>query len=592
MGNVYPHLVSVLFTPMPEQNQENCIIDCRISTTKQQRGGGLDDQKNICQSFISRKGWYLLKLFSKVYSGRAEERADFEEILLFIKNCQRSGLKVHHYVVKSIDRFTRDGAITFDEMKGRLNYLGVQLIDAYGVIQPEQNTLEHLGFEYKWSKKSPTASAQLMEAQRAKDDVTDILSRLVGAEIQLVKDGYKVRPPNDGFLNKHILVGGKEKVIEIADPERAHFFKAMFELRIQSLNDKDIVTRINSMGFKTKVRNMWDKKKSEVIGISGGKPLTVKQFQRYIQRPIYAGIKNEKWTSNKPIRAQYDGLVTIEKFNLANKGKIFIKECEDGAVQLLYNYTKFEKVTIKRFRDNPDYPYKFILCTFCKKPHLGSSSRGKSGAKFPAYHCGGNKEGVRTHQYIRIPKIEFDNTVKLFVEALRFKDDFMQSFEMVLNDTYLQREKEVVSQSSLINHNVGSLKAQQASVLDTLTTTQNVVVRRKLEEKIDELECQIQEAQSQREEIEITERDIKSFVSYVKKVMEHPAEILLDTDNMRAQRTLFGLVFEEMPTYQEILNGTPKLSLVFKLSEEWTNSKSQTVDLGGIELPSPQCSPR
>src|SRR5579884_2973169 len=161
------------------QDRQNCIIDCRISSPKQQAGGGLDDQKNVCLNFVDGRGWNVLRIYSKVYSGRAEEREDFEEILGYIRKAQSRGIPVHYYVVKSIDRFTRDGAVTFDEMKGRLSHIGVQLIDAYGIIQPEQNTLAHLGFEYKWSKRSPTATAQLAEAQRAKDEVTDILTRTI-----------------------------------------------------------------------------------------------------------------------------------------------------------------------------------------------------------------------------------------------------------------------------------------------------------------------------------------------------------------------------------------------------------------------------
>ena len=589
MGNGLPHLVLVLFILMPNEEQINALGDARISAYKQLKGDSLEDQENIIRNHATRHNWEILKIFSKVYSGRAEERADFEEILKYIKKLKADRIKIHFYLIKSIDRFTRDGAITYEEMKDRLSDIDVQLIDAYGIIQPVQNTLEHLGFEYKWSKRSPTATAQLVEAQRAKDEVTDILTRMVGASIRRVKDGYKVRQPNDGFINKHIFVEGKEKVIEIPDPERAHFWQTIFELRARNLNDKEIVEKINAMGYKTREYKRWSKDKMKIIGRGGGHPLTVKQMQRAIQRPIYAGIKCEKWTNYKPIRARYDGLVSIEVFNLANRGKIFIKETADGSLQLLYNYSQFEKSITKRLRDNPDYRYKFFLCPLCHKPFLGSRSRGKSGERYPAYHCGGNKNGARTHKYIRIPKEEFENTIKKYVMALRFDEKFLESLELVLNDTYRNREKEIVSQSSMISHNVGSLKAQQVTVLDTLTTTQSSVARKKLEEKIDDLELQIIEAQNQRGEIEVTERDVKSFVKYVKTVMEHPSEVLINTDNMRAQRTLFGLVFEEMPTYQEILNGTPKLSLVFKLSKEWNNSKSQSVDSTRIELVFPQC---
>ena len=572
----------LLMPTSPEQ--KNCVVDCRISSTKQQTGGGLEDQEHICNNFVASRHWNNLKTFSKVYSGRAEERGDFEEILEFIRESNRAGKKVHYYVVKSIDRFTRDGAVTFDEMRGRLTHLGVELMDAWGIIQPEQNTLEHLGFSYSWSKRSVTASAQLMEAERAKDEVGIILSRMVGAEIQLVKDGYKVRAANDGFKNEKIMVDGKKKVIEVPDPNRAKYFRAMYEFRIQGLDDKEIVTRINAMGYKTKVRNRWDKSKTKIIATRGGEPLTVKQFQRIIQRTIYAGIKIEKWTHNLPIRAKYEGLVSVEQFNLANRGKIFIRENVDGSLQLLHNHSPYGKVSTKRLRDNPDYRYKFFPCPICHKPMLGSRSRGKSGAYFYAYHCGKVSYGLRNHAYVRFPKEQYENAISEYLNSLETDQSFLDSFELVLNDVYLTREKEIVSQSSDISFNVGDLKAQQASALDTLTTTSSPVARKKMEERIEELEVKIKEAETQREEIELTEKDIKTFIKCVRAIMEHPSEVLMTVDDMRVQRILFGLVFEDLPTYPEILNGTPKLSLAFKLSENYLDTKSQYVTLQRIEL--------
>ena len=44
-----------------------------------------------------------------------------------------------------------------------------------------------------------------------------------------------------------------------------------------------------------------------------------------------------------------------------------------------------------------------------------------------------------------------------------------------------------------------------------------------------------------------------------------------------------GLVFEETPTYTEILNGTPKLTWIFKLSSEFATKESQLVAPRGIE---------
>ena len=78
-------------------------------------------------------------------------------------------------------------------------------------------------------------------------------------------------------------------------------------------------------------------------------------------------------------------------------------------------------------------------------------------------------------------------------------------------------------------------------------------------------------------EIEVQENDIHAFVRYVKDLMEHPVERLIKQKNLHALRGLFSLVFEELPTYDQILNGTPKLSLPYKLSEEFRDTKSLSV---------------
>src|SRR3989338_1892227 len=62
------------------------------------------------------------------------------------------------------------------------------------------NTLEHLGIKYKWSEYSPSFITELLEAERAKSEVRDILTRLISAEIRYVRSGYRVRPAPMGFF--------------------------------------------------------------------------------------------------------------------------------------------------------------------------------------------------------------------------------------------------------------------------------------------------------------------------------------------------------------------------------------------------------
>ena len=54
--------------------------------------------------------------------------------------------------------------------------------------------------------------------------------------------------------------------------------------------------------------------------------------------------------------------------------------------------------------------------------------------------------------------------------------------------------------------------------------------------------------------------------------IEHLEKLLMpqeNTANLQQLQALFGLVFEELPTYHDILNGTPKFSFVFHLSSHF-----------------------
>ncbi len=560
--------------------QDTCIIDARISTDKQLQNFSLDDQEIICKRYALNHGWNVLKTFSKSYSGRKEMREDFVQIISYIKKLQKGGIQVDYYLIKSIDRFTRLGSGVYEEMKVKLNAIGVQLIDAYGVIQPELNKLDHLGIEYSWSKQSATQIAQVIEAERARQEVSDILVRMIGAEISLTQAGYKIRQPNDGFKNKGIFVEGKKVTIQVRDPERAFFYEMMFKLRARGeLKDKEIVREINDMGFLSRERKRWKKegKKKFVIGITPGKPLTIKQLQKVIQKPAYAGITCEKWTHFKPIWSKSEKLVDIDTFNKANRGKVFIKAKEDGTPAILYNYDQDAKPIKKRKKYNPLFLYdKMILCPECKLPFKSSSSTGKMGKKFPAYHC------ARNHKRISANKATFERNITKYLNQIKFKPGFLDLFETVLLSKYRHREAEIVAQAVVMGKNVAELKDEQAQLLRSFNLATSDVVRKKLEIQIDELENRIQPSTKKRDEIEITERDIKEFIKQAKDLMEHPGKTVGDNKNPYLQRQIFSLIFDTPPTYAEIINGTPKLSLFFRLSEEFKTSNSALVSQQGL----------
>ena len=561
---------------MPENStRKNCIIYCRVSSAKQaQQGESLEQQEAICRNIAERNNFPVLKVFSEQYTGREDERPAIEDIFSYIKSSPK---KVNVLIFRAIDRFTRNGTFGYEHLIQQLAKLDVTVLDSNGIIQPSKNTLEHRGVSYSWSVIRPSEITELVMAQQGKVEVNQILTRMIDAEIGLVREGYKVRQADDGYLNQKVFVNnGGKKVIQVPDSERADFFIKMFELRASgAYSDTQIVERINAMGYLSRPQKRWSADKTRIVGTRGGLPLTVKQFQKIIQRPIYCGVNAEKWLP-RPIRTQYAGLVSIQTFNEANRGKIYVKENIDGTLELLKDYNLRY---LKRTKDNPEFPFKsVILCPLCKKPFLGSSPKGKSGNSFPTYHC------CRNHKYYGVNKTEFEKKLSGFVNRLTYSNDaYIRSFEATLKNKFREKEKELGGFAIKSGEVVLELEAQKQQALDAFLRTDNAIIQAEIEKKINNLQERINRAQGERNSMEIEENDVNSFVSFVNELMEHPEEYLVKQKNPTLLKSLYGLVFEEFPTYEEILNGTPKLSLPYKLKDDFEENKSLSVTLRGIE---------
>ncbi|MEK7720708.1 MAG: recombinase family protein, partial [Bacteroidota bacterium] len=365
----------------------------RVSSTKQGlQGDSHEDQKRQIENRAEQLSAVLsVKIVIKAWFKLTESASgdiDMQPVLKAIEYCLEPKNKIRYFIFKSIDRFTRGGSTVYSLLKSKLAKGGIQLVDAYGVVGfKEINTLEYLNLKYDWSVFSPTTANELAEAERSKDEVRIILTRMIGAEVNYVRLGYRVRPAPPGY--KNIKVETPHGIRTILDPQdiESPWFIKMFDLRVQgNLTDQEIVNEINKMGYKSRrIKKHDPNDKTKIIGYRGERPLTVKQFQRYIQNPIYAGVNTEKWTNGQPVKAKFDGLVSIDVFNKANRGKITILETEEG-LKVVKGNVPFWRM--RRLKENPLYPYKQqVLCPLCRKLLLGSASRSKSGKHIPRYHC-------------------------------------------------------------------------------------------------------------------------------------------------------------------------------------------------------------
>jgi site-specific DNA recombinase len=534
------------------QSPKNAVAAIRISSLKQGlQGDSPEDQKQQIERFARSHDIQIKKFFIFMESASKEEQPVQEAI----DYCKKKSNNIQVFIIKSIDRFTRGGSYLYDHLKMQLNNINVNLVDIYGVISDRQvNTLEHLDIKFDWSVYSPTKKTEILEAERAKDEMRDIMTRMIGAEIRYVRMGYRVRRAPFGYMNKKIETDHGKRVILVPEPEESIFIKKMFELRCRgSVSDPDIVEILNNMGFKSRKFHKRDPNdKTKIIGSRGGNPLRIKQMWEYIKNPIYAGVSVEKWTKDNPVKTKFEGLVSIKQFNKANNGKVILTE-KNGQVSVLKKQPP-DYLLNKQVR-NPKFPYKrYVMCPHCQKPLYGSASRGKLGNYFPAYHCN------RGH-YFRVPKKEFNETIEAFVSDLKVTPEYVEELKKFVIESWEEKQKTVVSDQNVVKDKIETLKSQAEMIAEKIKFLNSEVAISYMEKDLVKIDQEIDKLEKSTVG-ENTQKAINMEVimEYIGYFLEHLEDLLIHSTNPLKRAEYFSLIFDQLPTYEELTLGTPKLA--------------------------------
>ncbi len=561
----------------------------RTSSTKQETEGDSHEQQKEqilrrieqesirtgCKIIVKPEAWFK-------FSASASGEMVTQPILEALGYCKDPKNKVKYFFIRSIDRGTRGGGGIYSQLKAEFAKYGVQMLDSYGIIGTTViNTLEDYGFKYKWSEFNPTNTNELIVAESAKDEVRGILTRLIGAEIRYTKMGYPMGPTLVGYqMVKEDTEHGQRKVPQ-AHPEESKWIIRGFELRIQgNMSDEKIVEELNIMGYKsrkTRIYDPYDRKR--IIGYKGEKPLTLKQFQRMIQNPIYAGLYIHRWTDSKPVKGRFKGLVTTEMFNRANRGKIAIV-VENSEITIVKG--KLPQWQAVKNKDNPMYAYKkYVLCPTCRNPLFGSASTGKGGIPRAAYHCGRKIDGTR-HNF-RIKLKDFNEEIDTFVKKVEFSEEFKARFKEIAVEELEKREGQLSEDTVSYSKQVAANEIEIQDIKETIKKVSSVDVIKMLEDDIEKLRIKNAVLKSTRDVKEDQQVDAQILINYANYFMEHLEDLLIGSPNPLQNAALFGLLFEETPSYQELIDGTPKLACLFKLNEDFRSTNTFDVSRTGFE---------
>ncbi len=556
---------------------ENAVAAIRVSSTKQGlQGDSPQAQKEQIEQFAKAHNIHVKKFFIFMESASKEEQPVQEAI----DYCKDSKNDIQLFIIKSIDRFTRGGSYFYDHMKMQLTRYGVKLIDIYGIISNQQvNTLEHLGLQYDWSVYSPTKKSEILEAERAKDEIRDILSRMIGAEIRYVRMGYRVRPAPFGYMNEKIDTPHGKRVILKPHPIEAPLVQKMFELRAKkTMTDEKIVEQVNKMGYKSRVHLLRHQKdKTIVIGQKGGIKLNVKRYVEYIRKPIYAGVNDEKWTADEPVKTKFPGLVPVDTFNRANRGKIVLSE-ENGGITIYKN--KPEEWRLKKTVKNPDFPYKrYVLCPECGGTLYGSFSRGRNGTRYPSYHCSKQK----TH-YFRVPTDKFDISIREFVSRVKVTREGIDKLKEKVMTKWQENVSTGQRDVQTVEDKIKELEDQKKLIGNQLFRLTSDEAIKMMEEKIAEITKEIKQLRETKAEQEDENISMEIILAIVGEYLENLQNLLLGGSDPIKRAIYFGILFAKTPTYQDLISRNVSLARYFELIEDENTPTPATVTRVSLSL--------
>ncbi len=539
--------------------RENAVAAIRVSSVRQgTEGDSPEAQKEQIERFAKLHNINLKETFVFLESASKDE----QPMQQAINYCKDPKNDIQLFIIKSIDRFTRGGATPYDQLKMQLEKYGVKLVDLYGVISSQKvNTLEHLGVKYRWSEYSPSQKIEFLEAERAKDELRDIMSRMIGAEVRYTRMGYWMRRPPYGYTNQRIDTTNGKRYVLAPNDEEAQFIVKMFELRRQgTVSDSQIIKEINQLGYQSRYMNRRAHADKTIVSARiGGTKLTLKRFWLYIQNPIYAGVVCEKWTNNEPVKGQFDGLVSFELYNAANRGKLTLTE-QDGIVKLVKQATP--EFQLRKGSHDAEYPYrKVVTCSDCRRPFFGSAAKGRN-KYYPGYHC--NKRG----HHFRVPKDQLEAAVENFVHKVTFTDEHINDLMNAVEIVWQQRQQGVIQDEAVIENRIQDLKAQALATVDKIKLLSSETAIKYMEEDLIKIEEEVQTLTNEKEQKQDTQPvSFEVVMQYAKYFLQHVDYLLLQQSDPIKKANFFGVLFDQTPTFAEIASVTDNLSDVPGLNE-------------------------
>lgn len=521
--------------------QPKAVIYCRVSEAKQvSEWFGLQGQERVCMQRCANQQppIEVAKVFLEPgVSWAKTNRKEFNNCLKYLEKENNKAPIITHFVVSEASRISRpDNIVAAFTLEEQIKSFGVEIVK---VDSPNINENTHEGTLFKTIQYAIAGYERKQIARRARN-----------GRVNRLMNGFRpfLKPPV-GYLRRRI---SKRDYIDEIDPLKWPMIKEWLEMFANDvlLTQADLWDYWNKKWLRTNAPNakkLWRTFPEKVLQLH-----RIFFYAGYVIYPD-RGVK-------EPVEGKHIGLISlstahklIEKLQKAYKGKN-------------------RKANIKLWKLSNEHPLRWaIVCTWCWRKFTSWNTnkyvtKGETRYKkvYPYYGCG----TLWCPERANVPKAKLEREFEELIKSLKISKSVSKLIDKLFDKRNSNYSSAIERKQKMKYSEFSKGTKRLANLEQTMISTNNLVLHKKLEEEWSVLHSELQEMKIELKNQKDTLHRAKELLSKVRILFEDPYAIWqLGNSTMRELLLIVRFGWELYYTKDRWLRTGEKPTLSSVLSE-------------------------
>lgn len=524
----------------------NAIIYCRVSSKGQLEWWWLSSQETACREYC-KKIWYnVINVFYDSSTGWDLNRPWINALFDFIDETSKIN-KVDVFVVEDISRIARDYTVHLEIKKNLLSrYVQYETVSMRFEDTPTGKFIEAI----------MAINAEFFRNNNTQQVFSRTESRLI--------DGY--RTWNTPLWYKYTNAPGGWKMLIKDEPNASIIQETLMWYHSGLLNSvKEVADYLQRKWLDTSKYEWRRKNKQKEYKIHTSLAHRMLKNILYSWDIEYKAIKKDKHGIIVKIRDisrrkwRHEGIITPDIYDA-------IQEKLSGKRP----YTHEIKTV------NEEYPLRgFIVCECCWKPlTTGKSRSGNKERRILYYQF--NKQCKYHGKSINANTLH-DNFLK-DIQNLEVSKEFIAFMKLLVVQEYEKRKQDKKVSKVALEKSIAKIEQEIENLLNTLSSSTSAIVQKRIEQKIEDLECEKQRLQKAIKQYNEA-KDLWQHLEVCLDILQHTKEIR-ETWSIDEKHMLLRLLLKNklVANYHTKTYWTPEYTAFYLIKKELSVDNSSLVD--------------